>query len=224
MVRSYLTGTGARRWEGKVWWIKDPCNAEKLPLKDRVVKAAEYYAPATDPANIRRVLPTVRPHAEVAPGGEAAPPGPPPAPNPPFIGWEFSGKGKRPVVPGPRVPPTRRERESKVITRSVQIGLGLQKALDGISENAEIVDSFFSALPPDVQKRWNDKAERRGLTDNAGQYGIDGADWKLQALWYNWEKVDVSKALVGIVGNTLEDEAFGKLYRGIREGGIRQPI
>ena len=115
-----------------------------------------------------------------------------------------------------------------MITRTKAIGIALYKALDAVSESAEVVDAVYDALPKDVRKRWEkerfpdarwirDKntgewvrvgVERPG--DNFGQYGIDGADWKLQALYYNWHKVDVEKAIKNIIKNELN---FVKLRR-----------
>lgn len=136
--------------------------------------------------------------------------------------------------PQPQKQPTRRapaaagEKERKVMPRSRAIGLALVRALDRLSESAEVVDSFYQALPADVRKRWekgrgahwakvNGKWKwvglNRGLADQAGQYGIDGADWKLEALWHNWHKVDYAQAIENVAKNELEDRVYGGIYK-----------
>jgi hypothetical protein len=82
--------------------------------------------------------------------------------------------------------------------------------LDKLSEAAEVVDSFYQALPKDVRKRWN-RPERPG--DQMGQYGAEGADWKLQALYHNWEKVDMNEAIKNVLANQLEDKLYGEAHR-----------
>ena len=129
--------------------------------------------------------------------------------------------------------PRKRERQRKPMTRTKAIGIAMYKALDGVSEGAEVVDAVYDALPADVRKRWEKerfpdarwvrdkntgKWERVGVErpgDNFGQYGIDGADWKLQALYYNWHKVDVEKAIKNIIKNELSDRVIGGIQAGL---------
>lgn len=87
------------------------------------------------------------------------------------------------------------------------------RALDIISEASEFVDALYDALPDDVRKRWDEKG--RGLIDNAGQYGIDGADWKLNALWHNWHKVDIEQAIRNIIANEFQDKILGKYQQAL---------
>lgn len=112
-----------------------------------------------------------------------------------------------------------------------KLAVALFGALDVVSEYSEIVDAFYEALPNDVRNRWERKLGfhwvkykgkwvkmppknlERGLLDNAGQYGIDGADWKAQALFHNIAKVDVSSAVENIIKNRLEDKVLGTLQR-----------
>jgi hypothetical protein len=101
-------------------------------------------------------------------------------------------------------PPRAGVKEKKGLAR--QIGVGVAKILDLTSESAEVVDAIYRALPKDVRKKW-DRPERSA--DNIGQYGIGGADWKLQALYHNWHKVDVAKAIKNILVNELEDRIIG---------------
>lgn len=101
--------------------------------------------------------------------------------------------------------------ERKSMSRSRRFMVALFHAIDQVSEAAEIVDALYDALPEDVKKRWS--RDRRGLLDTAGQYGIDGADWKLQALYYNWHKVDVEQGLKNIVKNHLADKFIGGYQR-----------
>lgn len=159
------------------------------------------------------------------------------APNVPFVPLPVSPVHPPAVVP--RIPPVKRtrprkrEKQRKVMTKSAKIGIALYKILDGISESAEVVDAFYDALPKEVRKRWEkerfpdarwikDKntgkwvrvgVERPG--DNFGQYGIDGADWKLEALYYNWHKVDVEEAIKNIIKNELSDRVIGGIQAGL---------
>ncbi len=91
-----------------------------------------------------------------------------------------------------------------------KLGAKMFEAIDYISEASEVVDALYQALPKDVRKRWN-RPDRPG--DNAGQYGIDGADYKLQALWHNWSKLDVNEAIKNVLYNQLEDKLYGEAYR-----------
>lgn len=118
----------------------------------------------------------------------------PPAPAPPR------------VPPVQREPPQKGEKQRKVITKTKAIGIALYKALDAASESAEVVDAVYDALPDDVKKRWK-REDRPG--DNFGQYGLGGADWKLQALYYNWHRVDVVQAIKNIIKNELQDRVIG---------------
>ena len=69
------------------------------------------------------------------------------------------------------------------------------------------VDAIFKALPKDVQRRWS--KGRGTIGENFGQYGTAGADWKLQALWHNWHRVDAEQAVRNILKNFVEDAMIG---------------
>lgn len=100
-----------------------------------------------------------------------------------------------------------------------------------ISEASELVDALYEALPEATKRRWEGKAkwfeydnvgdysDDRGLLDNAGQYGILGADWKLQALYHNWHKVDLDKAFENIAVNSFEDALYGRAFGGASKIG-----
>lgn len=135
-----------------------------------------------------------------APGGQGARPPRPPRPPRPSID------------PVQREPPREREKQRKVVTKTAAIGIALFRALDRISESAEIVDAIYDALPDDVKKRWKQPGKPG---DNFGQYGIDGADWKLRALYYNWHKVDVEQAIKNIIKNELQDQTIGRIQAGL---------
>lgn len=137
------------------------------------------------------------------------------------------GPSEPPIEPVKREPPEKGEKHRKVITKSAKIGIALFKALDAVSESAEVVDAIYQALPKDVRKRWEKalfpdarwiKDKRSGkwvqvgvdrAGDNFGQYGIGGADWKLRVLWHNWHKVDVEQAVKNIIKNELTDKIIG---------------
>lgn len=91
-----------------------------------------------------------------------------------------------------------------------KFGIWLYRILGEVSEGAELVDAVYDALPADVKRRW-DRPDKRG--DQFGQYGIEGADWKLRALWYNWHRVDVAQAAKNIIKNNLSDKVIGDIQR-----------
>ena len=100
------------------------------------------------------------------------------------------------------------------MSRTARIGIALAKSMDRISESSEIVDAVFRALPQDVQDRWSaGRPDQRNMFgDQAGQYGVGGADWKLEALWHNWHKVDVPTAIANIIKNEAEDKLYGLAF------------
>lgn len=110
-----------------------------------------------------------------------------------------------------RAPPAAGERERKFISRTAKAGIELSRALGKLSEGADLVDAVYEALPDDVKKRWGKGRKDRPI-DNWGQYGISGADWKLQAIYHNYHKLDFSEAAKNILLNELEDQAYGRAY------------
>lgn len=98
----------------------------------------------------------------------------------------------------------------------------LLRVMDIISEAAEVVDAIYDALPVAVRRKWKCSDIKRGLIDNAGQYGISAADCKARALWHNWHSVDVDRAVKNIIRNELQDKFLGyinsKLPKNIGHG------
>lgn len=119
-----------------------------------------------------------------------------------------SPEGMRSGIGVGRAPPLAGESEGKHITRSVAMGVRLSKALGKMSEAADLVDAVFKALPEDVQKRWSRGRPKRDI-DNFGQYGINGVDWKLQAIYHNIAKIDMSLMAQNILANEVEDRLIG---------------
>lgn len=130
-----------------------------------------------------------------------------------------------------REPPAAREHQGKLWTQSMRFAQALVKVMDGISEGSEVITAFYDALPEDLRKqiekarfpnaRWiKDKRtgkwrkvgmDRQG--DQYGQYGIEGADWKAQALWEHWDKVDFETAFENVFKNYVEDKVIGGIHR-----------
>lgn len=117
----------------------------------------------------------------------------------------------------PPAPPRNRTRERKLMNRSAAFRVLLFQALNNVSEWAEIIDAIWDALPDDVKE----KMPKRGLLDNAGQYGIDGADWKMKQIYKHHDQIDWNKAFANIIANQLEDKIIGfvegrvsKVYKG----------
>lgn len=143
-------------------------------------------------------------------------------------------RGLRPrhdVVPrginAPR-PPRTNEREKKTRTRGQAIALALWKMMDKNSEFADMVDQVYEALPKELRHKI--EKERGGFwwktpegkwkwmmpkrdADQAGQYGISGADWKLAAIWHHWNQVDARKAVEGLAKNEIEDMLYGAAHK-----------
>lgn len=108
-----------------------------------------------------------------------------------------------------RRPPASYEREGKYMSKSARVGVAVYKALDEFSESAELVDSIYQALPKSVRQRWEKDRPKSRIGDQFGQYGLEGSDWKLQALWHNWHKVDLEQAIKNIIANHIEDKVIG---------------
>jgi hypothetical protein len=104
--------------------------------------------------------------------------------------------------------PNVKERKGK----AGQLGAALFKALDVISEGSEVVDAFYQALPQSTRTEWGRRNPKK-REDNQGQYGLGGAEWKGQALYYNWHKVDFGKAIKNVLANELEDRLYGAAHK-----------
>lgn len=128
--------------------------------------------------------------------------------------WSSSAPRVR-VGVSPRRPAENGTKERKALSKGQALSIALFRALDQVSEAAEIVDAFFEALPKDVQKRWSKDRPNRQFLDAAGQYGIDGADWKMQAIYYNWDKVDLDQAVKNVIWNHYEDKLYGAIHRNL---------
>lgn len=125
---------------------------------------------------------------------------------------EPSGRVQRPIKPHARVAPPEGTKEQKYIAKTKRLGIALFKILDGISETAEFIDAIYGALPESVKERW-DRPDRVG--DSFGQYGLEGMDWKLQAIYHNFTKVDFEMAIRNIVENGLQDALYGVIHKGL---------
>ena len=114
-----------------------------------------------------------------------------------------------------REPPAKNEKQRKTIVRSARLGMVIYKALDEVSEKAEIVDAFYEALPEDVRRRrpCKDHSGTRRMVDTLGQYGIDQADCKLRVLYDNFHRVDLVAAIKGVVKNYVADQVIGFYQR-----------
>jgi len=112
-----------------------------------------------------------------------------------------------PAKPGPPSPPGRGRRERKGVS-TMRTVLSM---LDTLSEAAEVVDAVFEALPKKVQRKW--KCNRKGFIDAAGQYGIDNADCKIKAIFWNIHKIDMEQAVKNIIANEIQDRVIGGIAR-----------
>ncbi|WP_374412999.1 hypothetical protein [Novosphingobium colocasiae] len=175
----------------------------------RLVSTGDLSFGSPDPNIMRDLLspPRVESSEDQQPQVDAAP-------LPEWAGWEFTSTSKRPTSqPHRRQRPEAGERERKTITKSKKFVLGVFAALDTVSELSEIIDAFYDALPDRIKKRYQQK--RRGPIDSFGQYGIDGADWKIRVVWYNFSKIDAERALLNLMNNAFQDQLHGLIHRGL---------
>lgn len=202
--------TKHKEWQRTISAVGLPSQAKVLPTAEPNDPAPEI-SPAINP-NVMRVIPSVRPMPQPKP--EPSPDGPPVRVK--AQAQEFApGRPRRFVTPRGRTPPKPKEKEGKYLSKSAQQAAALMAGLDTVSELSEIVDAFFDALPKDVKRKWEKKHKARGLLDQAGQYGIDGADWKMAALFWNWHKIDADRAFKNLVNNAAQDTLHGLLHRNL---------
>lgn len=170
--------------------------------------------------NMMRNLPTLPP-----PAGSVAPQPPRgerkrlPAP-PRYKGIVLTQRGRVPRGNPHKRKPDRYKTKTK---KAIGGGQEMFRTLAVISEVAEVIDALFEALPQSTQDRYMGKPrwwqmppewqrDNQGLLDRAGQYGIDRADVKLVALWYNWYSVDVDKFIKNVGSNLLFDRIVGEAH------------
>lgn len=220
LVRQYATG-GTHRFKNDRWYRRSPClttyPATTIWGPAEIVSIAPH--PMRNP-NVMRRLPTAKPAPDPG-GGLRVNPVPIVPRTIKNIAKVYDPKrgGWQPIKPNGRKPPkTKREKEKKGLTGRLR--QGLLRGADAISEMAEIVDALYNALPDAVKRRWEGKARwyeydniphrgEQGLTDNAARYGIDGADWKLRAVWHNFDKIKWDDAMADIAVNIFTDQLVG---------------
>lgn len=209
-----LTNLGTRRNRNDVTWWRDASVEADVKIVNTPYAPRPNIDPMLDP-NIVRTMPS-------APANVPEPsPGPrPDRDSPPE--WEWDSGPKR--APRPRARFRRRRAgkgDKKVLTRSKQFMIWFFNAMDALSENAEIIGAFYDALPEDVRKRWEKGRNDRQFIDSAGQYGIGGADWKLQAVYHNWHRIDPEEALWNVSRNLLQDQLYGVVHKNLPPGAFR---
>nr|QXN72780.1 MAG: hypothetical protein [Microvirus sp.] len=173
-------------------------------------------AELTNPNTLRRHLPRTNTGTKT-PQRETTKTGPEPISQTAYaVSSMPSGRGAgngppRSISATPTARPQGRTRE-----RKGKGGKIMADIVDKIAEAAEVVDCMYKALPTKVQKRWDAKAPTKGRdADSAGQYGIDGADYKMAALYHNYNSIDLNKAMTCIAGNQIEDALYGKAFQGL---------
>lgn len=130
------------------------------------------------------------------------------------------GGAPRPVAPGKpgpstAKPPPRGTKEKKFST-SGKVAAAIFRGLDKLSETAEVIDIIFQSLPCEIQKNASRNRPNRGLLDQAGQYGIDGADWKTPVILRHYDKIDWAYAMEGIARNEVEDQIIGRMNKAVK--------
>ena len=69
-----------------------------------------------------------------------------------------------------------------------------------------MIDAVYSALPPEVDAKWQCSKIAGGF---GGQYEAGGCDCKARALWHNFHKIDLDQAVKNLLTNELEDRLIG---------------
>ena len=172
----------------------------------------------------------VRPTTWVPLAPDALPPNPngAPAPAPPLPlaepvptldpppQWSYGPPGAPPPAPHTSTPPRPGSKDAKVISRSQKFAIALFSFLDFLSESCEIVDAIYEAIPRDIRKLIEqDVRNDVAFLDQAGQYGIDGCDWKIPFIYEFWSEIDTPQALCNIVKNITEDQLIGVVRKNL---------
>lgn len=197
------------RWQGRVR-VKYPVAASARVSYFTRMKTKTALQPLMQPLPL---APTTNPNAArvVAQYMSEPAPLPQPQPAPAYSAFSVGAGGINRVGTRTIAPPRKNEKETKLQSRLQQVSVAIYRALAGVSEVGDVVDAFFKALPEEVQAKW--KRKKRGLTDNAGQYGINGMDWKLMAIYHNWHQLNYQQAMKNILVNELEDQFIGRASR-----------
>lgn len=221
----------AGRWTS-IWW-RYYTNTTQAVTR---VKHYETYerVPNSAKPNVGKLVPwTVSPFLPISPGinpnylrglsGLPSPdlPFPGPVELPPFEWtWTSAPAGSPAPRPPTKRPPPSGMKEKK--TRSRKIMVAFFEVMDAISENSEVINGFYEALPDAVQNKWKcAKKKGRQFIDSAGQYGIDHVDCKLEALWHNWHQVDAGEAIMNVAKNLTEDQLYGLLHKHLPPGAMQ---
>lgn len=86
--------------------------------------------------------------------------------------------------------------------------------LGATSEAGEVVDCAFKNLPKAVQKKAKKAHKKKGDDfdfDSFGQYGTQGAEWKIYAVLAEFDNMDVEGFLKCVAENQVEDEIVGRM-------------
>lgn len=209
-----------RAWKPYQKWAQTSPVTQVLPQVNYFPGPALH--PETSPVVPRPAFnPNVQPASSVAPNPDLDPaprpePGAAPAPRARLVARPGQPLARMPLAPRNPRPPSRGEKEKKVRTRG---GVALFRFLDFVSETSDVIDAFWQALPDDTRKKWKcDKPLKGGIVGSnavsggGSQYGIAGAECKLEALWHNWHKLDAVKAVGNLLTNEIEDRILGRAY------------
>ena len=122
--------------------------------------------------------------------------------------------GRPRPVPKPEVyhkPPPRGEKEKKARSNNGRLLLfyqAVKKAWHEADEYVEKVDIIYDALPGWVRNR-----ERAKMPHE-----------KIAAILRNFQHIDVSEAIYGLIENEVEDAAFGRGFRSLEQAFERMGV
>lgn len=115
----------------------------------------------------------------------------------------------------PRRPPPPGTREKKVrATTAAALG-ALQSVAHGVTEAIDMVDAVHSALPKSRQA----KAQMVG-----GKWYNASPQAKLEAIYGNWDHVDMNKAVKNLIVNEVTDRLIGRSNARVNQGLNNSPI
>lgn len=176
------------------------------PSLTSLIDQVKALDPALGDALSRAISPT--PAADNPPFQQPAP-----VSKDPVVIIDLTSGGEQTVSIGKPHFPVSKPTPGAVRERKLRVPAGLGpaifRALDKVSEGAEVVNAIWEALPDKCKK----KQAKRGLVDQAGQYGIGGADWKVPQILACQDNIDWPEAIKNILLNEVEDRAYGAAYR-----------
>ena len=198
-----VAGGGVVRAQQRESWVRIRAPDPAFPPDAELVPATEFAPPAPNPNWLRSRPNAPSPAITAQPAPEAPPPVAVTVGNAP----PQASRALSPVAPTLRGPP-----DHKVVPRTTRAASFISKVLGSASEAGEVVEAVYKALPQDVRTRW-ERGRDRDPRPFGGQYAVSSdVTWQLQAIYYNWSRLDAVKAIQNLGANYVEDMVLGTAY------------